>query len=45
VTVVDRRDHHLADAATTFFGVLGNEVIDAEPSTVERAPPRLEAVR
>jgi hypothetical protein len=25
--------------------VLGNAVIDAEPSTVERPPPKLEAVR
>ena len=35
----------LADWATTWFGMRGNEVMEGELSTVERAPPRAEAVR
>ena len=35
----------LADWVTTWFGVLGNEVMEGELSTIERAPPRAEAVR
>jgi len=35
----------LADWATTWFGVLGNEVMEGELSTIERAPPRVEAAR
>ena len=35
----------LADWATTWFGMRGNEVMEGELSTVERAPPTVEAVR
>jgi NADH:ubiquinone reductase (H+-translocating) len=35
----------LADWATTWFGVRGNELMEGELSTVERAPPTAEAVR
>ena len=35
----------LADWVSTWFGVLGNEVMEGELSTIERAPPRAEAVR
>jgi NADH dehydrogenase len=35
----------LTDWATTWLGVLGNEVMEGELSRVERAPPRVEAVR
>jgi len=35
----------LADWTSTWFGVLGNEVMEGELSTIERAPPRAEAVR
>jgi NADH:quinone reductase (non-electrogenic) len=40
-----KRGKILVDWATTWFGVRGYEVIDGELSTVERAPPRVEAVR
>jgi NADH dehydrogenase len=35
----------LADWTSTWFGVLGNEVMEGELSTIERAPPRVEAAR
>ena len=35
----------LADWGTTWFGVRGNEVMEGELATIERAPPRAESVR
>ena len=35
----------LTDWITTFFGNRGNQVIEGELSTVERAPPTVEAAR
>jgi NADH:ubiquinone reductase (H+-translocating) len=35
----------LTDWATTWFGMRGNEVIQGELSSVERAAPTVEAVR